>query len=926
MSQQSLPSGTVTFLFTDIEGSTQLLQRLGDDYPAALTDHRRILRSVFEQYDGHEIDTQGDSFFVAFKQAAQAVSAVAQGQHDLASHPWPRGEELRVRMALHTGEPKIGPEGYVGLDVHRAARICACGYGGQVLLSEATRTLVEQSLPDGLSLRDLGEHRLKDLQRPEHIYQLVIAGLPSDFPPLKSLDQSPNNLPLQLTSFIGREREIVGIKRLIQQERLVTLVGAGGSGKTRLAIQASAEILDQFPHGAWFVDLAPLSDPSFLAQSVAAVLSLHEEAGIPILAVLSNYLSSRSLLLILDNCEHMIEACARLAGSLLQASPGLKIMATSREPLGIAGESLLPVPTLSLPIEHLDSIRLNRRLSVIRNSEAVNLFVERAEHTNPAFRMTEANAIIIAQICRRLDGIPLAIELAAARTRVLHVEQILARLDDRFHLLTAGSRTALPRQQTLHALVDWSYDLLSETERRLFSRLSIFSGGWTLEAAEAICSDPGIDRSDILDTLASLVDKSLVISETTVESTRFRMLETIRQYALEQLQVAGELDELRQRHLGYYFQFVQECEQGLVGPDPGPWLKLLDTEKDNCYAALAWSVTETANRGDETLQIAGGLWTWWLARGALSEGGQWLNRALSGETQRTSPRAKALVSAAILTWQQGDYAEANHYLDESLSILRDLDPPDLPGLAHATHVQGHLALDQTDYPAACKAFQKSLDFYTDIGDHYYVGTLTSDLGLVAYHQGDYASAREYQESSLEIFQEHGNQEVIAQTMHRLGELARLEGDYSRAKECYEACLRTYQELGMKLDIASNKHKLGYIAQHEGDFQAARALFNESLSIQHEAGNKQGIAESLAGLAGLAAVTGEPARSLCLFSSAQALLDAAGVHLAPADLVEWARDQALARDLLEDEDRARAECDGQEMSMDQAVEYALRSGE
>jgi tetratricopeptide (TPR) repeat protein len=402
------------------------------------------------------------------------------------------------------------------------------------------------------------------------------------------------------------------------------------------------------------------------------------------------------------------------------------------------------------------------------------------------------------------------------------------------------------------------------------------------------------------------------------------MLETIRQYAQARSQASGGEENLRSRHLDYYCHLVEECEKGLLGSDLTTWLKLLDSEKDNVYAALAWAVQEKPGNGDIALQIAGGLWMWWLARGALSEGRQWLNKALESGLQRASPRAKALVSAGVMTWQQGDYPEASHYLDESISILHELEQPDLDGLANATHMFGHTALDLADYPAANKAFMESLELYQKLNNQYYVGTLISDLGMVAYHQGDYRSARAHQEKSLEVFQLFGNSDVISQTLHRIGELARLEGDYQRAGECYEICLHNYREVGMKLEIASNLHKLGFIAQHYNDFQKARSLFDESLSIQRETGNKQGIAECLASLAGLAAVTSQPTRALRLFSAAQTLLDTTRAPLAPADLVEWKRDQAIARAQLDDAACIQAQAEGRAMGLEQAIAYALET--
>ncbi len=921
MDKPALSGGTVTFLFTDIEGSTKLLQRLGDDYASALADQRLILREAFEKYHGREIDTQGDSFFVTFNRSLEAVQAVIEAQRCLASHNWPQGATVRVRMALHTGEPKIGPTGYVGLDIHRAARICSAGHGGQVLLSGSTRALVEQSLPEGASLRDLGEHRLKDLRAPEHLYQLIIAGLPADFPALNSLNAFPNNLPVQLTSFIGRVKEIEQVNRLLAHERLVTLVGAGGSGKTRLALQAVTGMVETFKDGAWFVDLAPLENPDFLVQTILAVLGLREDTGQSSIEIAVKYLRQRSSLLMLDNCEHLVEACALLAENLLRQCPSLKILATSREPLGIAGESLLLVPTLSLPDIQLISNTPGDPLALIQLYEAVQLFVDRALQVQPDFRLQASNSLTVAQICQQVDGIPLAIELAVSRLRMMSVDQILTHLDDRFRLLTIGRRTALPRQQTLQALVDWSYDLLNAGERALFQRLSIFVGGWTLEAAEQVCSGGYIESAEILDLLTRLVDKSLVAAEP-LKTTRYRMLETIRQYALQKLQASAEDDQLHLRHLEYFAQFAARSGKGLLGEDTNTWLACLDQDRDNICAALGWSTEHRSAGGDPALQIAGDLWMWWHAHGRLNEGRYWIVRALESGHRRDSLRAKALVSLGIMTWQLGEYPKSIRHVNESISILHELDSPDLLGLANATHILGHVLLDQKSYSPALSAFKESLEFYRQLNDFYYIGTLTSDLGMVAYHTGDYVQARRYQEESLAIFQKYGNPEVISQTLHRLAELARLEGNYQRAGELYETCLKTYRDIGMQLEIASNLHKLGYIAQHHGEFQKALEFFTESLNLQRKSGNRQGMAECLAGLAGLAAVTEQTERSLLLFAAAQALLDATGAPLAPADLAEWERDFAIAQGRLDEAHRARLWAEGQAMGLEQAMKYAL----
>lgn len=915
---KKLPNGTVTFLFTDIEGSTKLAQYIPDRWESLRSRHHAILRAAIESQHGYIFQTIGDAFCAAFHTSGDALQAALRSQIDLAAETW--GESpVKVRMGIHTGKAELQEDGgYIGyLSLCRVQRLMSIGHGGQTLISQTTQDLVRDELPNGIRLRDLGEYRLKGLALPERIFQLLIPNIPADFPPLITLATISNNLPVQLTSFIGREKEIGEVKHLLNKERMVTITGTGGIGKTRLSLQTATEVLEDFNHGVWLVELAPLSDPTLVLQTVTDTLGVREQQSLPLQDTLIDYLREKNLLLILDNCEHLVDACALLVDALLHTCPGLKILASSREALGIAGEVPFHLASLSIPDTNLLSLS-----QMLLEFEAVRLFLERSATVSPSFTLSDENASAIAQVCKRLDGIPLAIELAAARTRVMSVEQILVRLDDRFRLLTGGSRTALPRQQTLHALVEWSHDLLSEPEQRVFRCLSVFAGGWTLEAAESVCAGRGISSNDILDLLTHLVDKSLVLAEPADGGTRFGMLETIRQYAHQKLQASGEEENLNHRHIDFYFQLVKESQKGLTGPDPSTWLKRLDSDKDNLYAALTWGIQEADGNGDVVQEMSGGLWMWWNMRGNLSEGRLWLEKTLNKSQKCTSPRAKALASFGIMAWSQGDIQEASRYLDESISILRGLEPPDLPGMAHVIHVHGHIALILGDFSTADKEFKESLKLYRELDDQYWVGTLISDLGIVSYHQGDYGSARDYQEQSLVIFQKYGNPEVTAQTLNRIGDIARIEGNYERAEECYETCLKTYQEIGVKLEIASDLHKLGYIAQHHGDLQKARSLNKESLSIQHESGNKQGIAECLAGLAGLAAVANQPTRSLRLFGAAQALLDACKAPLGLADQVEWNRDQAIARGQLAEANCIQAEVEGQAMEVEQAIEYAL----
>src|ERR1700752_3091500 len=535
---QSLPTGTVTFLFTDIEGSTQLWEKFPAEMNTALAKHDAILKERIESNRGHIIKTTGDGVHAVFVTVIEAIDAALSVQHDL--QLLIDNLEIKVRMGLHTGEAERRGDDYYGQTLNRAARVMSAGHGGQILISSVTAELAREHLPENTNLLDLGEHRLKNLSKPEHLYQINAPGLRTEFPALHSLNLHPNNLPVQLTSFIGREQELAEEKQKLEGARLLTLIGPGGTGKTRLSLQLANDLLVSFRDGVWLIELAPITEPSLVLQAVAAVFGVREQPGMPLDSLVLNYLRDKHLLLILDNCEHLVETCAQLADQYLHHCPNLKILASSREALGINGETVYRVPSLVLPDQSKDSPES------LMGYESIQLFVDRASAASPAFNLTEKNAASVAQICYRLDGIPLAIELAAARARVFSPEQIASRLDDRFRLLTGGSRTALPRQQTLRALIDWSYDLLSRDEQTLLRRLSVFAGSWSFEAVEVICSD-----LDVLDLLTQLINKSLVVMEEG-DDTRYRLLETIRQYARDKLLEAGEGKEVRNKHLHYF--------------------------------------------------------------------------------------------------------------------------------------------------------------------------------------------------------------------------------------------------------------------------------------------------------------------------------------------------------------------------------------
>ncbi|HET9907192.1 MAG TPA: adenylate/guanylate cyclase domain-containing protein, partial [Anaerolineales bacterium] len=637
----SLPTGTVTFLFTDIEGSTKLAQQYPDAMPALLARHHEILRQVIQAQNGYIFQNEGDSLAVAFHSAMDALIAASCAQQLLQSEAWTPAP-IKVRMGIHTGTAQLNepsaPTIYTGYTtLAMASRVMSCGHGGQVLLSRATHALVHNSLPADTELIGLGEKRLKDLLQPEHLYQLNTAGLQMSFPALKTMDVSLTNLPLQLSTFIGREKEVQQIKKRLEKNRLVTLTGSGGVGKTRLSIRVAEELLNQYPNGVWLVELAPVTDPDLVTQTICAALDVTPQGNTPALTVLTNYLKQKKILLVVDNCEHLIDSCAQLCEALLHTCPNLQIIASSREALGIDGENAYRVPSLSLP-------NLKDGLSTIEQSEAVKLFVERAAATLPEFKITKANAAAIAQICQRLDGIALAIELAASRVKLLKVEQIASRLDDAFRLLTGGSRTALPRQQTLRALIDWSYNLLSEEEKTALRRLSVFVGGWTLEAAEHVC-----DNSNILDLLTHLVDKSLVaIDLEHGDEPRYYFLETIRQYTREKLFDSNEMKATRQRHLTYFLAFAEMKGTETQGRDQITALQKLDDEYENIHEAMDWAI-ETGQMEEATQITVALAWLYWWSRGLTQEAYEKINLILDhpATTKEKLFRAVALILAAL---------------------------------------------------------------------------------------------------------------------------------------------------------------------------------------------------------------------------------------------------------------------------------------
>jgi predicted ATPase/class 3 adenylate cyclase len=869
-----LPTGTVTFLFTDIEGSTRLLGKLGERYGEVLADYCEITRAALERAGGHEVDTQGDAFFVVFRRARDAVDAAVEAQRVLSSHEWPEGLRPAVRMGLHTGEPQLAATGYIGLDIHRAARICSAGHGGQVLLSQTTCDLLEGQLPPEIAIRDLGEHRLKDLAPPQRLHQLVISGLESEFPPLETLDAKPTNLPVQATTLLGRERVTKDVAALLLREdvRVVTLTGAGGTGKTRIGLQVAAEVVDEFTGGVFFVGLAPLLDPALLLPTIAHAFGLGESGAQPLERALAEHLRDKRLLLLLDNFEQLL-AAAPVVSELLSMSPKLKVMVTSRASLRISAEHEYPVPPLLLPDrERPPEPRL------LSQYEAVMLFVERAQSVRPDFELTGENILTVAEICHRLDGLPLPIELAAARIKILPPQAILERLEQRLDLLTGGARDLPLRQQTLRGTIDWSYELLRPDEQKLFARLAAFVGGRSLDAVAAVCSTDADGGAGLLDAVATLVDNNLLKRADDTEESRFLMLETLHEYATERLEESGEAEDVRRRHAEYFLALAEQAETELGGLRQVEWLDRLDREHGNFRAALTWAARE--GEAELELRLAGALRGFWRIRGHLSEGRKWLEGALSRPAGQSAPaRAKALYAASVLALRQGDHATAAGLAREGLQMYEEIE--DSAGAARVLHV----------------------------------------LGSVAVGERDFGEARRVFERSEALAREAGNKSLLATTVVDLGDVALNEGDYARAAQLFEESLELFRELEDKDGTAVARYNLGSTALYQERFDDAARLFEDSLALFRALGYREGIAYCLEGLAAAAAARGNATAAARLLGAADALSEELGTALEPAERDRHERTAAAVRNQLGEEEFAAAWKDGR-TDGERAAEYAL----
>jgi len=838
-----LPTGTVTFLFTDIEGSAKIAQQFPQQWETLRARHNAILHHAMQAHDGFVFQVIGDAFCAAFHTAIDALNAAVLAQRLFLQEPWSPAP-IKIRIGINTGTAQISGDdprsgdytGYTSLV--RVQRVMSVANGGQILLSNTSAELVRLELPQDIRLLDLKEHRLKGLLNPERLWQVGAPDLPQDFSPLQSLNAIRNNLPLQLTSFIGREKEQTELQELLEKTRLISLIGSGGAGKTRLALQVAADLIDEFPDGVWLIELAPLIEAALIPQTVASILGLREEAGRPVMTMMSDYMRAKTILFILDNCEHLVEACAKFADALLRAAPKVKILATSREALGISGETAYRVPSLSLPPFQSPTSNVQS----LTQYEAVRLFIDRALAVKTNFTVTNANAPALAQICHRLDGIPLAIELAAASVDLLSLQEINNGMDHRFRLLTGGSRTKLPRHQTLKGCLDWSWDLLSEEERVLFRRLSIFAGTWTLEDAEQVCSDsssPGtayrwLTTESVFNVLAFLVRKSLVSVEAREDVTRYRLLETIRLYALERLTAADEATRFAARHREWYLHLAETFESDARAKKPtANWIARLALDVDNLRAALELCLTEP-DSAEKGLRLSGALGQFWEKQYALSEGREWLRKFidLSRNSSDALSRARALYWAGKLTQSQGDHAKAIIFFDQCLEI----ETQDTSDLAQTLLERGFAFYRCADYESAAKDLQRALQLGEKIHDPIIVAWAHMQLGNIYHEHGDLDRAIENHRRALDKFRDAG---YLRQAAAALGNIARIYAaltDYDRAIELYTQAIQMNEKLGNYSSLAVNYINLSEILVGLGNCSEAMDLLNKCLDIAERLGN------------------------------------------------------------------------------------------
>jgi predicted ATPase/class 3 adenylate cyclase len=919
----AIPTGIVTLLFTDVEGSTRLWEAEPEQMAQALRRHDELLSTAIGRVGGYVFKTVGDAFCAAFATPQAALEAVLAAQQAIGAETWPTRRPIRVRMGLHTGVCEERDNDYFGPVVNRVARLMAVAHGGQVLVSGATAELLSESLPEGVRLRDLGLHRLKDLGRTEHIYQLEADFLQPSFPPLASLDnpELPNNLPGQLSAFVGREPELAQVRSLVSSSRLITFTGAGGCGKTRLALQVAAELLGTVRDGVWFVGLAPLTETEAIPDAVAAVLGLAEQRGQrPVLDSLTDALREQDTLILLDNCEHVIDGAAKFCAELVRECPRLRILATSREPLGIDGEHVYRVPSLSLPRGEAEGV------DDIAASDAVRLFVERAQVQDPGFVLDDASATLVASVCRRLDGIPLALELAAARLSSMSLQQVGDRLDQRFRLLTGGSRNAMPRQQTLQATVDWSFGLLTEPERNVLRRLSVFAGGFELEAAEAICAADSVDAFVVLDLISSLVSKSLVIAERAPESVRYRMLETIRQYAAQELlRSCGEAEVVaaRDQHAGYFLSVAEEAATALAGPGQGRWLRRLDTEWKNLCAAAGHLAAEGCTGNVLRLGVS-------LQRFAVSRGHCEALSWLQGALESAAPPEDYLLASALVaigwmseTLQRMDavaHAVAQQCGERGLAIARELGDRRLE--ARALMVLAGQAYFQHERERMRRLGEEGLAIAREIGDVHLRGELLTFLCI----DGDDSENRRLRLEALDCFRQTGDDMFAANEMHMIYGLDVREGLFEDARAHITEAISTAGKLGARVFLYFMQTDFTILLLIEGKHEEAAPVVRSCLLTARRIGLHLDVSELLFSAACCTAWQGDHARAARLHGAADAemsvALEVGSISWSGPEQQLREREQASLRRLMGDEAYQAGFRSGAKLSRSQGVDLAL----
>jgi predicted ATPase/class 3 adenylate cyclase len=920
----TLPTGTVTFLFTDMVGSTNLARKYPDIWSAIQEHHHDLLRNAISAHHGYVFQVIGDEFQAAFATTLDALSAALDAQYALQTADWGEIGSMHVRMGLHTGPATPHVDKYEGyLTLSHTKRLMSIAHGDQILLSEATEALLDESLPEDITLRNLGKHRLKDFERGETIYQVIARDLPAEFPPLQSQVIPPNNLPVQLTSFVGRSRELTEIKQVLSTERLLTLTGPGGSGKTRLALQAAVEMIEHFHDGVFFVALAPITDMALVPLAIAQSLTLTETPGRSIVDSLKDYLTNKLLLLILDNFEQVISSSS-LVAELLMVCKELKIIVTSRERLHIGGEHEYPVLPLDMPnptqMPSLDSLS---------QYSAVELFLQRAKAVKPDIRITNDTARAIAEICYRLDGLPLAIELAAARIKVLSPRAMLDRMEHRLEFLTGGVRDLPKRQQTLRNTIAWSYDLLHEDEQRLFRRISVFVGGCTIEAVEAVTEDHPSQVS-ILDQLGSLLDKSLLQEvDGTNNEPRFVLLETLREFGWEQLEASGEQDTIRQRHASFYLVLAEQAEASLENVEQVQWMNQMEQEHDNLLAALEWSRTAEGaiagapNGGTEMcLRLAGAMGFFWEARGYYSEGRERLAAILLTKVAqgRTAARARLLARSAELAYRQSDFLATSNFARESLAIYREVG--DSQGMASALIKLGNAEVELGNYGTAAEYLEEALKIWREREDRHGTARALISYGWVALRSGNYPLAKARLEEALTISRESGDTRRIGFELAGLGEVALRQGNYQHATQLVEESLELRRLLGNKWGIGVSLGILGWIAMRGENWARAKVLLGESLKVRQEIGDLSGIAWCIERLAAVAQARGQKKKAVHLFGFGAVLRATIRSVIDPSDKAAYESKIRILRSEFGKEGFAAMWEEGRALTLERAVDYAL----